>query len=87
MLQNLLAGLLVISCAAYVAWALLLPAAVRRQLVQALLRQRLPGFVERRLQSAVRAPLGCACDGCDAGTATGKRPAAQPVHWVPRSRH
>jgi hypothetical protein len=87
MLQNLLAGLLVVSCAAYVAWALLLPAAVRRQLVQALLRQRLPGVVERRLQAAAKAPSGCACDGCGAGSATGKRPDAHPVHWAPRRRH
>lgn len=81
--QTLLTGLLVGGSAAYVLWALLLPAAARRRFASALLRWRWPRFMARRLQAQAKAPTGCHCDGC------GDRPgqaASQPVHWAPRRK-
>ncbi len=89
MAQDLLVGLIVATCAAYAGWTLLLPAALRRWLAQALLRRRWPEGLQRWLQAAARAPSGCACDGCDAGAARsepGSAQTAQPVHWMPRRR-
>jgi hypothetical protein len=88
MVQGLLTALIVAGCAVYVAWALLLPAALRRRVATALLKRRWPTAVRRWLQAAARVPAACDCDGCDA--APGKAtvpPGVQPVHWAPRRRH
>jgi hypothetical protein len=96
MLQQLLVGLIVAGCAAYVGWALLLPAVLRRRLAGMLLRrQRWPMAMRRRLESAARGPAGCGCDGCDGGARAGKAAAVpvvpavttvHTVHWAPRRR-
>jgi hypothetical protein len=79
---------LVGGCAAYLGWALLLPATLRRRLAQALLRHgHWPVALQRRLQRAAKQPSGCGgCDGCDAGPARAAQGAAQPVVWAPRRR-
>jgi hypothetical protein len=84
MLQAWLTALIVVACAAYVGWTLLLPAALRRRLATALLRRRWPAAIQRRLQAAAKASSGSGCDGCGASAA--KPPAVQPVHWAPRRK-
>ncbi len=86
MLQAWLCALIVAGCAAYVSWTLLLPAAWRRRTAQALLRQRWPLAIQRRLQAVAHAPAVCGCDGCDAAPNKTAAPAEQPVHWAPRRR-
>jgi hypothetical protein len=82
MAQTLLTALIVGGSAAYVLWALLLPAAARRRFASALLRAHWPAFMTRHLQAQAEASKGCSsCEGC------GDRPtqgAPQPVHWAPR---
>jgi hypothetical protein len=85
-MQTLVTVLIVACSAAYVLWALLLPAAGRRRIALALLRWRWPVTVARRLQAQANAPSGCACDGCERRPALARPPAAQPVHWAPRHR-
>jgi hypothetical protein len=86
MLQDLLVGLIVSACAAYVGWALLLPLTLRRRLAQALLRRRWPAGVQERLQAAAQVRSGCGCEGCDASPARSETVAVQTVHWAPRRR-
>ncbi len=83
MAQTLIVVLIVACSAAYVLWALLLPAAARRGMARALLRLHWPDALACRLQAMARAPSGCACDGCDARAPAD---APQPVRWAPR-RH
>jgi hypothetical protein len=83
MAQTLLTALIVACSAAYVLWALLLPAAARRRIASALLRLPGPVWLTQRLQAPAKVPSGCGCDGC------GNRPAQtapQPVHWAPRRK-
>ena len=70
-MQALLTGLIVAACAGYVLWTLVLPAAARRRILQALGRQP-------------QAPQACGCDGCD--RAEKQPPQAQVVRWMPRRR-
>ena len=84
MLQAWLTALIVAACAAYAGWTLLLPAALRRRLANALLRRRWPAAIQRRLQDVAKTSSGCSCDGCDAGA--GKPKDVQPVHWAPRRK-
>jgi hypothetical protein len=86
MLQVWLCALIVAGCAAYVTWALLLPAAGRRRIALALLRRRWPLALQRRLQAIAHSPAACACDGCDAAPNTTAAPAEQPVRWAQRRR-
>ena len=73
MMQTLLTGLIVVACAGYVLWTLLLPAAARRRILQALGRQP-------------KMPQGCGCDGCDHRPLADKPPQDQVVRWMPRRR-
>jgi hypothetical protein len=90
-MQQWLVGLIVAACAAQVVWTLLLPAALRRRVAQALLQRRWPAAVQRRLQAAARPSPGCGCDGCDAGALRAAArvqaaPTVQAVQWAPRRR-
>jgi hypothetical protein len=86
MAQTLLTLLIVACSAAYVLWALLLPAATRRGIALVLLRWRWPDVVATRLQAHAKTPSGCACDGCERRPALAQPRAPQPVHWAPRHR-
>jgi len=86
MTQTLLTLLIVACSAAYVLWALLLPAATRRGIALVLLRRYWPDVVATRLQAYAKTPSGCACDGCERRPATTQPPTAQPVHWAPRPK-
>ena len=81
MAQTLIVGLIVACSAAYVLWALLLPAAVQRRVARALLRRRWPAVITVRLQALSQAQAPCSCEGCDARAPQGT---PQPVHWAPR---
>jgi hypothetical protein len=86
MAQTLLTALIVASSAAYVLWALLLPASARRRIASALLRWPWPQRVARHLQAMARPASGCDCEGCDARPAPSASGAAQKVHWAPRRK-
>jgi hypothetical protein len=86
MAQTLLTALIVACCAAYVLWALLLPAAARRRIATALLRWPWPQGVARHLRAQARPPSGCDCEGCDARPASSASGVAQKVHWAPRRK-
>lgn len=85
--QALIAALLVTACAIYALWSLL-PMAAKRPLARMLLRLRLrwPAPLSRALSRAAAAGGGCACDGCDAGTAAPRAPGPVPVRFHPRRR-
>jgi hypothetical protein len=86
-MQTLLTVLIVACSAAYVLWALLLPAAVRRRIALALLCWRWPAAVAGRLQAQAKAPSACACcDGCKRRPVLARPPAAQPAHWAHRQK-
>ena len=90
MIQTIVAFCLVVGCAGYAAWALL-PAAARRSIAVALLKQPLPGFAARFLQRHAQAASGCGCDGCDRNVVAppaGERPPAQgaPLVFHPRRK-
>jgi hypothetical protein len=83
-IQTVVAICLVVGCAFYAVWALL-PAAARRGIAVALLKQRLPAFVTRFLQRHAQAASGCGCDGCDRNVAApppADGPSAQGVPLV-----
>lgn len=73
MMQGWLAGIIVVACAGYVLWTLLLPATVRRRVLQALGREP-------------QAPQACGCDGCDRHPVKAQPPKDQVVRWMPRRR-
>jgi hypothetical protein len=73
MMQTLLTGIIVAVCAGYVLWTLLLTAAARRRILQALGRKP-------------EASAACGCDGCDGAAAARRPPQDQVVHWMPRKR-
>jgi len=76
-IQTAVAICLVVGCSFYAVWALL-PAAARRCIAVALLKQRLPAFVTRFLQRHAQAASGCGCDGCDRNVGTAAAPSARP---------
>jgi hypothetical protein len=84
MVQTLLTALIVTGCVVYLAWSLLLPAAARRRVAQALLRRRWPDAITRRLKSQAMTASGCHCDGCERGNTV--PPGQQTVLWVRRRR-
>jgi hypothetical protein len=74
-MQGLVSTLIVAACAAYAAWALLLPARWRRRVQRAL--------------GAQDAPTCGGCAGCaerSPPAASSKSAARQVVHWMPRRR-
>ena len=85
MTQTLIVALLVVVCSLRAAW-ILAPAAARRAVARGLLAWPLP----RRLAAPLRrqaqaASGGCACDGCEKGSAAAK-PKAAPT-TVPITFH
>jgi hypothetical protein len=71
-MQQIVSTLIVTACAAYAAWALLLPATWKLRARRAL---------------KLKAPTGCAgCDGCAGDAAPARQAAPQVVHWMPRRR-
>jgi hypothetical protein len=74
MVQSLIVAFLVIACALRAAW-ILAPAAARRPLARALLALPLPTRLAGALRKHADAAAGCACDGCDRGSAAAKAPA------------
>lgn len=80
MAQTLIVALLVLVCSLRAAW-ILAPAAVRRSVARALLTWPLPGMLATPLRRhAQAASAGCACDGCDSGSAAAKAaPAVAPI--------
>ncbi len=82
-LQSILVALIVAACAVSVAWTLM-PSAARRQIALRLLAHRLPEPLAARLRRHAQAVSGCACDGCDKGTAKVAPPAVQAIRFHPR---
>jgi len=79
MAQTLIVALLVAVCALRAAW-MLAPAAARRSVARALLTWPLPRMLATPLRKrAQAASAGCACDGCDSGSAATKPKAAPAV--------
>jgi hypothetical protein len=74
MTQSIVVAFLVIACTLRAAW-ILAPAAARRPLARALLALALPSGIAKALRKHVDAASGCACDGCDRGSAAAKAPA------------
>lgn len=69
-MQHIVSTLIVTACAAYAAWALLLPATWKHRARRAL---------------KLKTPAGCAgCEGCAGDAAPPRRAAPQVVHWMPR---
>ena len=85
LLQWVVVALLVAACFVYAAWSLM-PAPARRALAGALLALPLPAAMAAALRKRAAAPSGCACDGCDQGTAKAAPAAAavQPIRFHPR---
>ena len=78
--QVFIVTLLVIGCAAYVAWTLM-PVAARRAIAAAALRLPLPSWLAKPFLKAVKPASGCGgCDNCGDG-----KPAAQPIKFHQRS--
>jgi len=86
MVQTLFTGLIVACCATYVAWSLLLPAAMRRRIALALLHWRWPSMLALRLEAQAKPSSGCHCGGCERGVAPAAPPAVHPVQWARRRR-
>lgn len=82
-MQDVLVGLIVVSCALYAAWSLM-PAALRRSLAGQGARLPLPSRLRSRLRAIASAAPGCGCNGCDRGgdAAAATPGAAKPVQFV-----
>ncbi|HEV7576653.1 MAG TPA: hypothetical protein VGO85_11460 [Caldimonas sp.] len=79
MTQTLVVAVLVAACSLRAAW-ILAPAAVRRAVARALLSWPLPRALATPLRKHARAAsAGCACDGCDSGSAAQAKKAAPVV--------
>jgi hypothetical protein len=79
MVQIVIVALLVAVCTLRAAW-ILAPAAARRAVARTLLAWPLPGFARKPLRKhAEPASAGCACDGCDKGSASAAPKAAATV--------
>ena len=79
MAQTLIVVLLVVVCSLRAAW-ILAPAAARRSVARALLAWPLPRMLATPLRKhAQAASAGCACDGCDSGSASPKAKAAPAI--------
>ena len=82
-LQIIVVALIVAACTSYAAWTLM-PAALRRWLAMRLLALPLPERFASTMRKHATASSGCACDGCDHGTAKKVPPAVQTIRFQPR---
>ena len=82
MAQTLIVALLVVLCSLRAAW-ILAPATARRAVARALLAGPLPAALAAPLRKHAQAASdGCACDGCDKGSASAApktAPAVAPI--------
>ena len=83
-LQDIAVALIVAGCVGYAAWTLM-PAFLRQRAATALLAWPWPQAIAARLRKHAVAAAGCACEGCDQGTAkVASPPAVQPIRFHPR---
>ena len=89
MAQTYIVALLVVVCALRAAW-ILSPARARRAVARALLASPLPrGLTQPLRKHAEATGDGCACDGCDKGSAEARpktTPNVAPITFHPRLR-